>query len=430
VHQRRSSTNVRERFDQMIPPITFEPDWSDVLARAGVRRRRWAALVLAGSLMIGVVVAVGAFAAAHGRFPWLTEAPGKPAPEAQVRKVRERYPGSSDVRLLLRERVGDNAYTLYGFATGSARCLRLVSGGADPGTTSACTSATELEDVVNPVVVLQANVSFANHGGSLPTVPNELATFGFIAGDIRRVDVVSDEGERRARVANGAFLEVVDSPGRGTWARRVMAVDDQGRAWTIPIAVLVEGQPTGIPRRPPQGPSIVERRVTDGTIGWLERGEPRGQSLAEAGIRLPAVEGIGKFHHVGVGKFARVIAPVPGDFLRLVVGKNPGVICEYLVTRGGVGGGCSPPARLFSQGPFYATYGFSGAGTQQAVVEGLASDDVARLQQFLANGSRRPIALRDNALLARAPLGLFPVRVVAYDGSGRIIGITTLRSPR
>jgi hypothetical protein len=420
--------NARERFDQMVPPIAFDSDWLDVLARAGVRRRRWDALVIAASLVIGVAVAVGALAAAHGRFRWLAEAPGKPAPEAQIRKVRERFPGSPDVRFLMRERVGDNAYTLYGFATGSARCLRLVSRGADPGTTSACTSATELEDVVNPVVVLQANVSFA-HGGPLPTVPNELATFGFIAGDIRRVDVVSDEGERRARVENGAFLEVVDSPGRGTWARRVIAVDDKGRGWTIPIAVLVEGQPTGIPRRPPQGPSIVERHVTDGTIGWLERGELRGQSLREAGIRLPAVEGIGKFHHVGVGKFARVIAPDPGDFLRLVVGKNPSVICEYLVTRGGIGGGCSPSALLFSQGPFYATYGFSGAGTQQAVVEGLASDDVARLQLFLADGSRRPVALSDNALLVRAPLGLFPARVVAYDRNGRVIGITTLSAP-
>jgi hypothetical protein len=334
-----------------------------------------------------------------------------------VRKVRAVFPEAPDVRLLLRTRAGSNSYALYGFKTGTARCLRLVATGEDRGTATSCTSVAELENAADPVVLLRANVSFGNGGGHPPTVPNELATFGFVATDVARVDVVSDEGSRTARVANGGFLQVVDAPPRRTWARRVVAFSRQGDERTIPIAVLVDGQPTGIPKREPTGPADVDRRVTGGTIGWLDRGEPRGQSLHDAAIQVPP--------HMPIGAGARVVTPDPGDFLRMIVDKRGSAICSFLVERGSIGGGCMT-GDVLARTPLAVGWGFAAAGSQQAVVSGLASDDVRRIELFLADGSRRPVALADNVAIARAPIGLFPVRVVAYDDEGRVIGVTTL----
>jgi hypothetical protein len=44
----------------------------------------------------------------------------------------------------------------------------------------------------------------------------------------------------------------------------------------------------------------------------------------------------------------------------------------------------------------------------------------------LTDGSKRPIALRANALVGRAPIGLLPGRIVAYDKEGRVIGFMVL----
>ena len=63
------------------------------------------------------------------------------------------------------------------------------------------------------------------------------------------------------------------------------------------------------------------------------------------------------------------------------------------------------------------------AATSTRRSSGLASDDVARLELFLATGESRPIPLRDNAWAIQAARADRPYRVVAYDREGRIIGI-------
>ena len=58
-------------------------------------------------------------------------------------------------------------------------------------------------------------------------------------------------------------------------------------------------------------------------------------------------------------------------------------------------------------------------------LNGLASDDVASIVAFLANGQTMKVPLRDNTFLVDVARSKIPVRLVAYDAQGRVIGIQT-----
>lgn len=77
-------------------------------------------------------------------------------------------------------------------------------------------------------------------------------------------------------------------------------------------------------------------------------------------------------------------------------------------------------ARAFSLG-----IGVGHGGDQYAVLDGLASDDVVRMELYLATGERIAVPLRDNVYFVQAPRTRFPVRLVAYDSADRVIGIET-----
>jgi hypothetical protein len=65
-------------------------------------------------------------------------------------------------------------------------------------------------------------------------------------------------------------------------------------------------------------------------------------------------------------------------------------------------------------------------GDQYATVHGLASDDVARLELYLADGERIAVPLTDDAYLIQVARTKFPIRLVAYDIDERIIAINAL----
>jgi hypothetical protein len=72
--------------------------------------------------------------------------------------------------------------------------------------------------------------------------------------------------------------------------------------------------------------------------------------------------------------------------------------------------------------------GLGGSGTSEySLLSGLASDDVAALRVFVASGKTIDVPLRDNAYFARVARSEFPIRVVAYDRQGRVIGIQGFR---
>jgi hypothetical protein len=99
-------------------------------------------------------------------------------------------------------------------------------------------------------------------------------------------------------------------------------------------------------------------------------------------------------------------------------------VCAELVGGRYVGGGCWPAGRLFTTAPFTATV-TQQFGGQVVAFTGVASDQVTRMTLYSATGNRQPVPLHDNAYFAVGTLADYPLRLVAHDQNGRIIGIKT-----
>lgn len=452
---------VRESLERDVPfRPEAKPDWSDVLARAGVtlaghqgadtsrlearvRRRRWPRPVgaLAAVAVVAVVVAlvtpVGeAVTRGWGGFSdWVTGAPGRPAPAAEQRRFEvtgarawAAFPDSPRLRELVRVRQGGASYVLYGFRSGDAVCLRLgVRGLRRAGPVLACAARSELQRSRELVVPVKANVGLG-WVGDPPRASQTLASFGFVAAGVRTVKLGADkDSETRATVAGGAFLHLIHSPGDGQRMRGGVALTRAGRPQRFRLALMSADEESGATPLPPRGPAKTDRSVTGGTVGWFQRREPRGQPLDPALRRH-----LSQRPRLRIGSFARVIQPDPGDFLRLVVAERAGQpeeICTFLLTRGGLGGGCTSLARGFARGPLLPSWGFSGAGQQFWIFQAVATDIVARVQLFLATGEQRPLPYRDNVVLGRIPAVKMPARVVAYDSNNQVVSVWTIRGP-
>jgi hypothetical protein len=426
-------------------------DWDDVLRRSGSRARKRLPKLLTAALATAATVALlatplgGAIARSLGNFSdWVTGAPGKPAPAADQRWLDQANAGSvapfaakAQLRELIERRIGSATYTLFGFRSANAVCLRLVVSGVEgSGPQLSCLARSDLQRSHDLAIPLRANLSFGHVGplprtaGDPPTVPRALASFGFVAGGVRRVVLESDQGSSQAAVANGAFLHVLDRPRRGTWVRGGSAFDARGRPHQIAIVVSVSGERSRLPRLRPQGPARVTREVRGGTIRWFQSRGPRGADGTEVAalFRHPRPRLPRWVPMIQPGSFARLIQADTRDFLRefVAAGDRPGTICAGLVTRGGSGAGCRPLRKLFSNGPLAIGWGFSGAGQQFWTVDGLASDDVARVEIFLGTGEHFPAPLHDNVLIVRLPAAKFPARVVAYDSHDEVIAIHTI----
>lgn len=434
---------IRDHLDRRVPePDDGLADWGDVRRRAGIARRTRRRLVGASlavlvlSLALGLTPLGGAVTRVLGDFSgWLTGTPGSPVAKSEQEafdRSRSDFPERPKLRELLRVRVGANRYVLQGFRSGNAVCLRLVvRWSGRTGSSLACVTRSELERSRDLVIPVKANAGFG-HVGPLPrdaddppTVPRAIASFGFVADRVRAVRLVSDRGPTPSFVANGAFLHVLQHPARGEWVRAAIARDDRGRERRVPLLVMVQGEPPLASALRARGPATVEREVRGGTIGWFVRREPRGKPL-DPDIRAQ----LDRWPRLRVGAFARLIQPDPRDVLRMVVARRAGMPDELCtITYPSGGGTCAGFADLFRGGPLRLSWGFSGAGQQFWTVEGLASDDVARVEAFLATGERRPLPLVDNVVLGRVPAVKLPARIVGYDARGAVISVSTIRRP-
>jgi hypothetical protein len=192
----------------------------------------------------------------------------------------------------------------------------------------------------------------------------------------------------------------------------------------------------------------VQRTLEGGTIDWLIHRQP-------VGVPVPKT-----VHDVFPNApllFARELAPDPSAPERIVVGllktqrPSPGVLVGDQVCEAVIGGryaslgstsGCWYANQVFSTAP-----GLSGEQTttvttsghvpfnwivtnqqgsvQYVTISGLASDTVARLRLYLGTGQEEPVALNHNGYIVEAPSVDYPLRLVAYDHQGQIIGIAT-----
>jgi hypothetical protein len=260
------------------------------------------------------------------------------------------------------------------------------------------------------------------------------ATFGVAADGIEAIELVDDDGTtRRVPVENNAFLFLRPHE-RGEWSadrwvNGAAAIGADGKRTEMPFfQTSFRGEQGPRERRPAPGPTAVDHEPQTTAIGWLERREARGRPLELGERAFPLSSG-----DVVV---ARSLRPDPSSAVRIGVvlrrltegtpasPGRPGEVwrCVHVLSglaSGPLSGYCTgATARL--RGALEPP-GPGGAGQQFAVVAGLASDAVARLELYLANGDRLPVPLADNAYATTVASVDFPVRLVAYDLDGHVI---------
>ncbi|HYZ79585.1 MAG TPA: hypothetical protein VE596_19660 [Gaiellaceae bacterium] len=437
---------LREELD-LLAPATPGPDWDGVLRLAGRRRRRFAVaaavvaaaacgILVATPLGAGIVHGLGGFSA------WLTGQPGEPASPKEQRAFEQAnarswlgFPAGTQLRRLatVTEPATGTTVDLFGFRSRSRLCLRVGVTGKTRGTATSCGPLDELRKAGAPVRVVLVDSAFGTgtkkawYGLTRYRNSALQVTAGIIADGVRRVLVVDGSGRHTIRATSNAFLYVASEPDVGQRVRRIWAETDTSRI-RVPFAPAPFGVGGGsAPQRRAPAPPTVDRKVRGGTIGWLNRHEPRGQPLDV----LPASARWSIERHA---VFGRVITPDPDRPLRVAItlnhsrhGHRAKGLCMWLMIRdGGSGGGCAVRATVFAQGPIpIGQIAVRVSSDEFATVQGLASDDVARIVAFLADGQTMPVPLADNVYVVDIARVRLPARLVAYDAKHRVIGYTT-----
>ena len=444
---------LRDELDRLTP-VPGPADWSEVLALAGHSRaragQRWAVAIGAFAAIAGVIVAVAVAtplgaAIAHdlgGFSAWISGEPGTPAPKpAQQAFARANarswhgFPTGTQLRQLVtvtNPKTG-RRIQLFGFRSGDTLCIRLVVTGAS---TQSCAPLAELRQAGAPVRVVLIDQPFGKgtkrrvwYGIDRIGAPALQVTAGIVADGVKDVVVQDNSGRHTVAAAANAFLYVAFDP---DVAQRVSKIWAQTATGLIPVPFAPSPfgffpGPGGTTQHPVPGPTEVQRHVSGGTIGWLDKHKPIGQSLDI----LHGANGRLVRRHV---VFGRIITPDPGSPTRIALtlsashnGGRPTGLCTWIVTSdNGVGGGCAVRATLFSKGPLAGGIGGGSGSGEFETYTGLASNDVHRVVAFLANGQTQPVALTDNVYLAEIARSKLPARLVAYDTAGRIIGIAPI----
>ena len=440
---------LRDELASLVP--SYRPaDWDAVLAIAGHTParpvRRWAAVAafaVTAALVVSVATPLGAsIVRGVGNFSsWLTGEPGTPAStkaQQAFNRANARswigFPAGTKLRHLttVTDRADGSKVELLGFRAGSTLCLRIVVSGKTTASTRSCAPLADLRQAGSPVRVIVVDRGFGTgakrawYGTFHLRSPALQVTAGIVADGVSKVVVRDRSGRHVLPVTANAFLYVASTPDVG---QRLISISAQTHAGLV--SVPFASAPFGFGgfaagQKAAPGPTKVERHIGGGTIGWLDKHELRGQPLSI----LPSPSRAEITRHV---VFGRVIAPDPSRPVRVALtlstsrhgGRATG-LCNWLIFgSGAAGGGCAVRADLFKAGPISVGSMLDSGSDQYATLTGIASDDVARMTVFLATGQTMNVPLRDNVYLVDVARAKMPVRLVAYDTHGRVIGIQT-----
>lgn len=444
--------NVEQRLRKELDRITSEtgePDWTDVLRRAGAgstnaRRRLVALAALGAAATLAVATPLGS-ALVHGFddfSAWLTGAPGTPVSDEEQRAFDEAnarswlgFPNGTKLRRLATADAAGTKVELLGFRSAETLCLRIVASGDARGSTQSCAPLRELRAGGAPAHLVLVDHGFGRGtkhewygphrvGSSLVQV-----TAGIAADGVRSVELTDEGGRHSVPVTSNAFLYVADEPEVGQRVHTISAETPAGPV-PVPFAPAPFGSGGGAPASGGvPGPDKVERVVEGGSIGWLERREPRGEPIDV----VPA--GRMRRHLSTNVVFGRVLAPSSEGTLRIAVTLNvgrqavsqlePSGVCTWLLTSGGgAGGGCSRREKLFATSPITLSISLASGSQAFLTAAGLVSDDVARLIVFVTGGEEYDLPFVDNTYAARIARAKLPARIVAYDEDGKVIGLS------
>jgi hypothetical protein len=410
-------TLIRDELDALVADTRRVPNWDDVVRRARPPVYRRPLVLL---LVVLVAVASGAVvAAATGGFgKWLNGEPGKPAPAEEQKRFKSEngqtwlaFPTGTKLRELLRTDVAGVQYVLYGFRSGDSLCLRLNStGGQEPILGCAPASTVARTDV--PVVPVVGNGTLVERN----SLVSAIVSFGIVADGVRHVSVHAVDGTGSAVVGGNAYLFVRSDPNTGSRVMRVTAIDNAGLTNTVALA---DPRLPGFlfsSSRPARGPRHVEAPIKNPRVGWFARHEKRGYSIDD--VPLTPEQRANLRDSGGFGSL-RLVKPDP--LSNRVVGLS-GDLC--LVSGNGSSACNSSVAETFSRGPINTMLSSSGSSEFMGV-DGVVADGIARVAIYSADGQSQSAPLRDNLFTALVPIAGFPIRIVGFDGRGRVAGIMT-----
>jgi hypothetical protein len=443
-----SDADVRAALEALVPPFdATAADWSGALRLAGVRRRpRLRAAPLAG---IAVAAAAALALSAPGRAlvgvtfdhlsAWVGRHPGAAAPASEQRALQRAnaraaapVPADSELGLLANGTIEGERFDLYGFRDRESLCLQLrssVAGGAPIVKAPAdCVAAQLLADLKRPLAVVAAANPFPRRAGS-----GLQALYGLARDGVAAVELHDASGTQRVPVRNNAFLFLYRGEGprldpatnrldyRSDVPESATALDGAGRELgTVPIASLKRGYAAAPTAASLPGPSSVARPLGRIEIGWLQRGEDRGEPFTLRGAESRALD-------------FRLFQPNPQTSLRVLVasaarlgmaGQVDGACLASLwpLEARPTGFGCGP---LDTSGQVVLRSAESEFDAQFPVYYGLVGDAVASLELFLANGARETIPVTDNVFAFQAPADE-AAKLVAYDEQGRVVGLQVI----
>jgi hypothetical protein len=444
---------LRSELDRLVP-IDSRQDWDAVAAGAGLGRqhlmRRWtmaaAVIVLAALLGLGTPLGAALVRSLDDFSAWLTGQPGTPASQTEQQAFEEanartwlHFPKDTQLRHLISAQTDGSTIELLGFRSGaSTLCLRLHVTGKSQSSTLQCAPLAELRRAggpARPVMVDEAigkGDKIAWYGIDRFHSSSLQITAGIVTDAVRSVVLEDDAGRHAVHPVANAFLYVAEEPDVGQRVKRIWAQTDKGLI-PIPFVPTPFGFGGGPPARPAPAAPAVGRDIDGGRVGWLERREPRGESLRvlPAGIRAPIFGHRGGLPQLAPSKvlYGRVLTPDPDRPARIVLTLNanrpdgPAAgLCTWFVSRGSSGGGCAAYPGTFKRTLIPSTLSGGGSGAF-VTISGVASDDVARIEALLADGQHAEVPFKDSAFIIDLPRANLPARLIAYDSAGRVIDV-------
>ncbi len=455
-------TVIRGQLSKLDPlPAALSGDWDNVLSRVQwpaqtrrerlqLRPRRLALVFVLAAILFTITSVATPLGATiehgfEGFSNWISGSPGTPVSPAAQQKFERQYerrwngfPKGTQLRELLRTEVAGMTFTLRGFRSGDSFCLLFSGRGPDGGgDSSSCEPISVLQQAKAPALVIRADENFGQVGEPPHMTMRASATFGIASDGVKDVIVsTTTDSVGHALVGSNAFLFVADHPAFGTSVDSVKAVAGDGSTVALPLVVFPVGN------RPIRGPRGIERKVRGGTIGWLERHEKRGAAIP---LDSQPERDIRRIFAATV-LFAREIQPDPADTTKFILalvkakGKAPlpppvnvptpgrKMIClGYYTALGGSFNSCSYASDVFARGPIGRLE--TGDLGQFASLDGFVSDDVHALDLYLTDGTIQKLEITDNIYTTTLLQALFPIRIVARDRQGAIIGNKVIEIP-
>ena len=436
-------TDLGRELDLLVPPFDdADADWAGALLRGGRRTRRPLALTIAAALLAVAVLAAASFGnALAGRMfdrlsAWVGAAPGEPAPREESQALREAnarsaapIPTDTELGLLASRSLQGVEFELLGFRDRGSLCLRLRSSAPEEGRIAKapanCVSEQLLADLGKPVAVFAAADPFPRRAK-----PGLQALYGLAADRVAAVALKNERGVVRVPVENNAFLFLYQGEGprltnsrldyRSDVPMRATGLDAAGRALgSVEIMSLKRGYPGGPAAAQLPGPDVVERPITSPRVGWLDRGESRGEPYEWPWPDGEVPEDLAQL---------RIFQPSPVTSLRVAVTRTatgtsrraePAYCLMHVwpLQPRLTGMMCAPlDGRRRTVALATATAVFD---AQFPVYYGLAPDDVTALELVLANGARETIPVANNVALQTSSAE--PAKLVGYDSKSRVV---------